>query len=292
MFFEVNIPPVAENDKKSAALVVLDHAESLRLLARAVAACAPVRKAWRDGMIIIGRGVTTAYVTEELLGIKVEPKVAQTVGVVCNGITTVNTSPPPATSHVLRKGQPVEGADSNVEILNFRPGDVFIKGANTLDVSGTPGVYVASMKGGTVGMSWPVLTSRGCDMIMPVSLGKLVASVPEAARHTGIFHFKYSTGLPVTLVPWPTAKVITEIQALAILCGVQAYHIGSGGMGSSQGSVHLSIEGEESRVEQAFELIKSIKGEPPASLSGTYLINDPADFNYDALAQLDTMHGH
>jgi hypothetical protein len=35
-----------------------------------------VKKAWRDGMVIVGRGATNAYVTEELLGIEINPKEA------------------------------------------------------------------------------------------------------------------------------------------------------------------------------------------------------------------------
>lgn len=185
----------------------------------------------------------------------------------------------------------VEGADSNVEILNFAPGDVFIKGANAIDNEGNAGIYVASVKGGTIGMAWPILTPRGCHLIIPVSLEKMVPSVIEAAKHSGIYHFKYSTGLPTKLVPVPLGQVITEIQAFAVLAGVRAYHIGSGGVGGSEGSVHLSLEGDEERVEKAFELAKSIKGEPPVTLPDTFFVSSPADYNYDAAAQLATLKG-
>jgi hypothetical protein len=140
-------------------------------------------------------------------------------------------------------------------------------------------------------MAWPVVTPRGCDLIIPVSLEKLVPSVMEAAQHTGIYYFKYSTGIPVKLVPVPLAKVITEVQAFAILSGVKAYHIGSGGVGGSEGSVHLSLEGDEERMEQAFELLKSVKGEPPVSLPEKLVIASAADFHYDALAQLAALKG-
>ena len=89
----------------------------------------------------------------------------------------------------------------------------------------------------------------------------------------------------------PLGKVVTEIQAFAILACVRAYHIGSGGVGGSEGSVHLSLEGDEERVNNAFELVKSIKGEPPVSLPDTFFVSSAADYNYDALAQLATLKG-
>lgn len=291
MFYEIELPQPKSGQKQISAMVVLNPAESRRLLAKATVALPEVQNAWNNGMIILARGITNAFVTEELFGISVEPKAGQTVGMVCGGITNGNPGPPPSTWHVVRQGKVVEGADSNVEILNFAPGDVFIKGANAIDNEGNPGIYVSSVKAGTIGMAWPILTPRGCHLIIPVSLEKMVRSVIEAAKHSGIYHFKYSTGLPTKLVPVPLGQVITEIQAFAVLAGVRAYHIGSGGVGGSEGSVHLSLEGDEERVEKAFELAKSIKGEPPVTLPDTFFVSSPADYNYDAAAQLATLKG-
>jgi hypothetical protein len=147
------------------------------------------------------------------------------------------------------------------------------------------------VKGGTIGMAWPIVTPRGSHLIIPVGLEKMVPSVMEAAKHTGIYHFKYSTGLPAKLVPVPLGKVVTEIQAFAILAGVRAYHIGSGGVGGSEGSVHLALEGDEGNVEKAFDLVKSIKGEPPVSLPDTFFVSSAGDYGFDAVAQLATLKG-
>jgi hypothetical protein len=291
MFYEIEIPKPRPGRKQISAMVVLNPADSRRLLAKATVATPEVQNAWKNGMIIIARGITSAYITEELFGITVEPKGGQTVGIVCNGITTSNTGPPPSTRHVIRKGKVVEGADSNVEILNFGPDDVFLKGANAVDNEGNAGVYVASVKAGTIGMAWPILTPRGSHFIISVSLEKLVPSVIDVAKYTGIYHFKYSTGIPIKLVPLPLAKVITEIQAFAILAGVRAYHIGSGGVGGSEGSVHFSLEGDEESVEKAFELAKSVKGEPSVRLPDRFSVTSPADYDYDASAQLAILAG-
>lgn len=291
MFYEVELTSLKPGQKQTSALVVLNPAESRRLLAKATVALPEVQNAYKNGMIIIARGITNAFVTEELFGISVEPKAGQTVGMICGGITNANSGTPPCTWHVIRKGKVVEGADSNVEILDFGPDDVFIKGANAVDREGNAGIFTSSVKGGTIGMAWPIVTPRECHLIMPVGLEKMVPSVIEAARHSGIYHFKYSTGLPAKLTPVLLGKVVTEIQAFAILAGVRAYHLASGGVGGSEGAVVLALEGDEKRVENAFELVKSIKGEPPVTLPDTFRVSSAEDYNYDALAQLATLGG-
>ncbi len=291
MFYEVDYPQQEPGQKQLSALVVLNPAESRRLLAKATVALPEFQNAYRNGMIIIARGITNAFIIEELFGISVEPKAGQTVGMVCNGITNANSGPPPCTWHVIRQGKVVEGADSNVEILDFGAEDVFIKGANAIDSAGNAGVFSSSLKGGTIGMAWPIVMPRGCHLIMPVGLEKMIPSIIEAAKHSSIYRFKYSTGLPAKLMPVPMGKVISEIQALAILAGVRAYHLASGGVGGSEGAVVLAIEGDEDKVEKAFDLIKSIKGEPPVTLPDTFFVSSADDYNYDALAQLATLKG-
>ncbi len=291
MFYEVDLLPLERGEKMVAAMVVLNPAESRRLLAKATVALPEVRNAWEKGMIIIARGITNAYVTEELFKITLEPKGGLTSGIICKGMTNTHAGPPVCTWHVVRKGKVVEGADSSAEILNFGPEDVFIKGANAIDSSGTAGIFAASFRGGTIGMCWPVVTPRGSHLIMPVGLEKLIPSVLEAAKHTGIHYFKYSTGLPAKIMPVDLGKVVTEIQAFALLCGVRGFHIGSGGVGGSEGAVVLSLEGNEERIEKAMDLVKSIKGEPPVTVPDQFSVSSAQNYNYDAMAQHGTLRG-
>lgn len=289
MFYEVSVPEPGQ--KKVAALVTLNPPESRRLLAKGVVALPEVQNALKNGILIIARGVTSAYITEELLGVSVEPKAGQTVGMVVNGMTNANSGPPPCTAHVIRKGKVVENADSNVEILDFGPDDVFIKGASAIDKEGNAGIMASSLKGGTWGMFTPIVTPRGSHLIIAAGLEKMVPSVMEACNHSGVYHFKYSMGLPAKLCPAITGKLVTEIQALAVLGGIRAFHICSGGVGGSEGAVVLALEGDEAHVKKAFELVKSVKGEPPVTLPDTFRVSSPADYKYDALAQLATLEG-
>jgi hypothetical protein len=291
LFYEVEYPQPEPGQKKISALVVLNPAESRRLLAKATVALPEVQNAYKNGMIIIARGITTAFISEELFGIKVDVKANQTAGIVCGGMTNATAGSPPCTWHVVRKGKVVENADSNVEILDFGPDDVFIKGGNAIDMEGNAGVCASSVKGGTIGMCWPIVTPRGSHLIMPIGLEKLVPSVIEASKHTGLYYFKYSLGLPIRLMPVVMGKVLTEIQAIGVMTGARAYHIASGGVGGSEGAVVLALEGDEQRVEKAFELVKSIKGEPPVGQADEYKVSSAKDYNYDAIAQLATLKG-
>lgn len=285
MFYEVQIPEVKPGEKKVSAMVVLNPPESRRLLAKATVALPEVQNAMKKGMIIIGRGVTNAYVTEELLKTTVNPKGGLTLGMIANGFANSNASPPVCTWHVIQNGKVLENADSNVEILKFGPEDVFIKGGNAIDREGNAGIYASGIKGGTIGMCWPIVTPRGSHLIQVIGLEKLIPSVHEAAKHSGIYYFKWSMGLPGRIMPVTSSKVVTEIQAFAVLAGVKAYHIASGGIAGSEGAVALTLEGEEKKVEKAFELAKSIKGEPPVVRSAQVKVSSPADYGYDAMAQ-------
>ncbi len=215
MFYEVKVPDPGPDKKKIAAMVILNPSESRRLLAKAIVALPEVQKAWNNGLIIIARGITNAYVTEEFFKISIEPKAGQTVGLICNGIANNHDGPPVCTWHVIHKGKPVENADSSVEIQKFGPEDIMIKGANAVDMQGHTGIWTCGLKGGTIGMCWPVIAPRGSYLIQPVGLEKLVPSVLEAANHSGIYHYKYSMGAPGRIVPVTISKVITEIEAFA-----------------------------------------------------------------------------
>jgi hypothetical protein len=289
MFYEVEIPQQQSGAARAKAMVVLDPSESRRLVAKATVSLPEVQDAFHNGIIIIGRGVTNAFVTEELLGVTVEPKAGQTVGMVCGGVTTGNSGPPPCPHHVIKKGTIVEEADSKIEILDFGPNDVFIKGANAIDPEGNAGIFASSLVSGTIGMAWPVVTARGSHLIMPVGLEKLIPSVIDAARCTGIYDYKYSMGLPAKLTPVVLGEVVTEIQALAILAGVKATHVGSGGVGGSEGAVVLVVEGSEPAVDKAFEIVKSIKGEPVVTVPDTLFVKSARDFDFDPASQLATL---
>jgi hypothetical protein len=266
MFYRRYYPDKEEGDSVSA-LVALTPSESKRLLAKAVAILPEVKYALERGLVVIARGSTNAFVAEEIMGISIEEKSDEYCrGFIVDGELHANkkrhTERSIGYDFVLRRGK-LEEVDFQEVMQEFTAADVFIKGANAVDSTGEAGVLVAGAAAGTIGKALPALISAAAHLVVPVGLEKLVPSVAEASRSCGVFNFKYSTGLPCALVPMINAEVVTEIQAFEILAGISATHVASGGIGGSEGTVVLSLEGSDSAIEQAFALVRRIKGEPP-----------------------------
>lgn len=280
MFYESH--PTLSSAKQVSALVSLTPSESKRLIARGVAALPEIRQALNKGIIIIARGTSNAFVAEEITGNRLESKAEYTRGCIVAGELRVNMKRGGGLDFVLRGGKLVSERPQDI-IREFGKEDVFIKGASALDASGQAGVLAAGADGGTIGYALAATLARGSHLIMPVGLEKLVPSVAQASQKCGVFNYKYSTGLPCALIPVPNGKVVTEVQALHVLGGVSATHVASGGIGGAEGTVVLVLEGSEASIEQAFSLIRSIKGEPPVTAP---VESSPiaASLNYDAMA--------
>jgi len=244
------------------ALFVLTPTESKRFIAKAVAQLAEVKRAQADGEIAIGHGSTNVYVAEELFG-ECTSRDRYLSGLVVNRILCVTQAEEKPALMVWRKGVlHAPGATMAETLKDFGADSVFIKGANALDPQGNVGVFVANPAGGTIGWSYGILAARGCRLIVPVGLEKLVPSVRDAARVCGQDSLYYCQGIRVGMIPIMNATVVTEIDAFRILFGLPAVHVGGGGIKESQGSVVLIAEGERNQLDCAIALVESIKGEP------------------------------
>ena len=137
-----------------------------------------------------------------------------------------------------------------------------IKGASAVDPEGNAGVLVSHPEGGTIGWAIGCMWARGIQLITPVGLEKLVPSVRQSVSLCGQYTFDYVQGKTVGMIPLTGAKVVTEITALKILAGVEAFHVASGGVNGSEGSVTLVAEGKQRVMNKAIKLVESIKGEP------------------------------
>jgi len=287
MFYDRQLS-VNEKGKVTAALVSLSPSESKRLIAKAVATLPEVKQAMEKGLVVIARGSTNAFVAEEIMGIIIEKKADEYCrGFIVDGELHANRKPHTERSigydFVLRRGK-LEEIDFQEVMKEFTADDVFIKGANAIDNAGEAGVLAAGTAAGTIGKAMPSVSLVAAHLIVPVGLEKLVPSVAKASRSCGVFHFKYSTGLPCALIPMINAKVVTEIQAFEVLAGVGATQVASGGIGGSEGTVVLSLEGNETAIEKAFKLVRVIKGESVVEHpSGKITLSASLDYNPIAL---------
>ncbi|HET7768644.1 MAG TPA: hypothetical protein VFN74_07695 [Chloroflexota bacterium] len=257
---------------EQAALVSLTPAESKRLIAKAAVRLPVVRRALRQGRVILALGTTNAFIAEELLGHPI-PKYNYAAGFV-DGTLNNTDEPERILPYIWRFGHVVEVETE--EVLSRGPtasileemdaDDVFFKGANAVDTGGNAGVFTGNDRGGTCGGHMGIVLARGVNLVIPVGLEKLVPSVIEASRVCGIGRFAHATGQKVGLWPIVNGLVLTEIQALESLFDVRVTHVGSGGIGGGEGSVVLAIGGDARAVRGAYELVTRIKGEPPLTV--------------------------
>ncbi len=268
------------------AAVVLTPPMSKRLIARGVARYPDVSQALERGRILITLGTTNAFVAEELTGRPVAKQsfaagfidrrwnVNEKMGSLPTGATDASSDPLGRGEILIDHGvavSPPPDPGALVETLGGAHGDVLIKGGNALDPFGNVGVLMAHPGGGTVGKYYALAVARGVTVILPISLAKMISgSVLDLASEMGQQALDRTMGLPCGMHPI-TGTVITEIEAVELLFGVEAFHVASGGVGDGAGSVSLLLKGESSAVEKAFEEIRllSKQAEPPILLEGS-----------------------
>jgi len=243
------------------AMFTLTPPESKRLIAKATAKLDVVEDAMRDGLIIIFWGSTTARVAEEILGKEMERE-KYLAGVIANGVTGAVPPEERLPVIVLEKGEPVD-IPWREAIRKLSAGDVVIKGANAIDPYGNVGILVGDREGGTMGATLPIIRARGSYLVVPVGLEKFIPSLLDIDPTYGIDTMDISLGMPCGVITITQAITITEVEALELLADVEATPIAAGGLGDSQGSVVLVIEGVKEDVEKALEIVKAVKGERP-----------------------------
>jgi hypothetical protein len=237
--------------------VILTPAESKRLIARGVAALPLVRQKMEEGMILLCQGSTNGYVYEELLGQPVDKRAFLA------GRTLPMKNPPTFPARLpdlaLRDGQPWTEGDKLAALEKMQTGDIVIKGANALNYEqGVAGVLIGNPIGGTLAALLGHVFGRRLNLIIPIGLEKCIGfdieKVAERLRNA-------TPQAGPTL--WPVrGTIVTEIEALRLLTGVEACQTGAGGIAGAEGAVRLFLQGTEPQVGQAKELISSIQGEP------------------------------
>jgi hypothetical protein len=251
------------------AIVVLTHSECKRLIAKGIAQLPEVKEALEKHRIFVSRGSTTAYVLEELLGEPIEKRHYVAGQMTGDKRTLYRFGSLKAEKRlkeiVIDKGVKKEVDDLKEALSEFEPGDIIFKGGNTLGSDGIAGVYMAHPMGGTIGGILPIALARGIEIVVPISLSRTCEdSVWELSQIMGnqIIDKEYAMGLPIGIMPIP-GEVFTELEAFDILYPeVNVFHIGSGGVGTGEGSLHFLFIGEEEKVQAAYQdMVKIAKSD-------------------------------
>ena len=239
--------------------IVLTVSESKRLIAKGIASLPEVIEALKTGMVVVATGTTNSYVLEELWDKKIDKRRYR------SGITTPREperleepTETPIKDVVFRNGTPDASLNRYNAVEHMKKGDVYIKGANTLNyIDNVAGVLIGSPTGGTVGAVFGNIIGKGITLIIPVGLEKLTF------EDINTLHLLASEEDFEGPRMWPlTGVIITEIEALEILTGVEATLYAAGGIAGAEGSVRLLIIGTEEEVNNALALCNEIKGEP------------------------------
>lgn len=242
--------------------VVLTVAESKRLIARGVAALDLVRARQREGIIVVAKGSTNAYVYEELTGLAIDKR-AYVTGCTLPAGRGHHSEGQQLRDLVLVNGKPDPSLDRHSAPARMTPGDVYIKGANALNYAkSVAGITIANpASGGTIGAAIGAIISKKIDLLIPIGLEKEtpldILTLSTRANVQDDFAGKVC-GL------WPiTGRIYTEIEALRTLSGVQVFPVGSGGICGAEGGVRLLLEGSNDDIRRATEVIAAVQGEPP-----------------------------
>ncbi len=249
-------------------VVTLTTSESKRLIAKGIAQLPEVRKAYAQGIVGLPLCTSNVYVYEELSGKKMEGSEGYCCGYIFEkGFCAVNFSKL-LPEVVFVKGNeehlnfPAENLKLYVDKMTHE--DVIIKSGNLLDINKKAAVLAGEPNGGEFGAIMPYILSKGIRLIVPMTINKTApVDLDEVISEMGMekISLDMSHGMVCGMLPMPAAKVITEIEALKLLTGVDALPVAMGGVGSGEGCVTLLLSGEDNWVKAAWDLVSSIKGE-------------------------------
>ncbi len=256
--------------------LTLTPSEGKRLIAKAISCMETVQKAYHEGILIIATSTTTAYVAEEIMSKEIPEKGMFTAGVVtatgCN-ITKVEGR---YKHHVFDRGElkQLSTTDLTPYLARMGPNDIFIKGANAIDPFGAAGILLHGSGGGTIGTAWGHIIRNGAQLIIAAGLEKLVPiSLADVAPRLGANAIDVAMGWKCGMMVIQ-GQIITEMEAMKLLFGVEVIPIAGGGIDGGEGCKVYYIEGPKDNVELAFDVIRKIKGEPKLT---TEVMKKPKD---------------
>jgi hypothetical protein len=259
------------------AQVTLTPTESKKLLAKALAGMAPIKRALERGLVVIHPSSTTIFLVEELTGKR--PKGLWACGVIVpegtcfsrerrdqreqEAIESKKKTRGPGHfpfSWVLEKGSFQTGLLLSSILDKMGTEDVYIKGANAIDPQGKVGVLYAAPAAGSIGMVGRVSKRIGFAIYLPIGLEKLIPTpIENATKFASRTKTDLAMGTPVGLIH-VSGEVVTEVEAIHILSGAEAVAVAAGGLGGAEGSLTLVIKGPKEKVSRSFQILKDVKG--------------------------------
>jgi hypothetical protein len=243
-----------------------------KIIGKAMGLHPAIASALRKGTVVIVAGTTNGYFAEEALniigqksnfartrffrGVSLPPnyKITDT-----GRLPSENAFPGDV---VIKDGVWQGGQTIDDVAAGLKEGDVIVKGANALDlINMRAAVLIGNPQGGTVMAALPAVIGRRVRLIIPVGLEKRICGNLE--QIAGKVNLPGNKGYRLLPIP---GEVITEIEALKLLTGVNAEMIAAGGICGAEGGVWLSIDGSPEQIHETETIIQSVSSEPPFTI--------------------------
>jgi hypothetical protein len=247
---------------------IITPAAGKRLIAKAIANDPSIMEVAKSGTLVIVAGTTNAYVAQEVLSALHQAEGFSSKGFF-RGITLPPSKPTTQTGRlpdetqfsgdvVISKGVWQKGKTIFDVVDDLKNGDIILKGANAVDLEKKrAAILIGHPKAGTIGAALPAVIGRKVKLIFPVGLEKRIVgnldAIAEQMNHPDTRGVRF----------WPVpGKVITEIEAIAMLTGAQAILVAAGGVAGAEGCVWLLVAGNDARLEAASEIMQAAAKEP------------------------------
>ena len=232
-----------------------------KLIGMAIAQHPDIQRVLGTGTLVIIAGSTNAYVAEEILNSIGQGDDFDRFGFRRGVVAPTGFEVPQVEfpgDVIIRDGVRLMGRTIFDMVDELDIGDMVLKGANAFDAHGQAAVHIGGRKGGTILAAMTAIIGRRVQLLIPVGLEKRVfENVHTIAQHCNALGAEGPR-----LLPMP-GKIFTEIDALRLLTGVDAYLISAGGVYGAEGSVRLGIKGSDAQVWDSEKLISSIGDTPP-----------------------------
>lgn len=262
-----------KNNSEKKIIVTLTSSESKRLIAKYIPGIPIVAEAMKHGIVNLQMSSTNGYIYEELSGKDIDKSAH-----VCGFISGAGGCAAYLPDCNKRECYFDRGAEKHMNFplgdfdkLFLRMGkqDVIIKSGNLLDRDGNACVFVGepSGDGGEWGKAYDYVKKRGIQVIVPMTLNKsanvTVSQVTEFSKVNEVDWQRTHVMADAVLLP---GLVVTERDAIRQLCGAESLPVAMNGVSSGEGTVTLGIYGAADAVDKAWELVTSVKGEPPLNV--------------------------
>lgn len=256
-----------QNDHKTKQYT-LTPAMGKRLIARALLQIQEVKDALENNTIVIIAGTTNSYVAEEFL-LNTNQSEDFSKDRFYRGITLpakytkVNQKSPQEEKPFLGDVVIVNGKWEKGKTIfdvadQLKTGDLIFKGANAVNLEEKQAaVLIGHPTAGTINPVLQCVMGRRVGLYLPIGLEKrITGSIHKIADQ---LNATCTTGVRYMPV---SGNIVTELDAIRLLCGAQAELFAAGGVCGAEGSCWIAVTGTKEQMDKMDVVFHSIQEEP------------------------------